>query len=513
MPRISRRVGLASVTALLRFRVFANTTTTRAPHPPSHDAMTSPFHAGDVGSAIALAKAKGFPLLVAVHTPGDASSDALESVWRDDAVASELRSRWVALRLERLDGDRGADFRSFAALFPVAGAHAVVAINPGDGAVLFERGARAEERERERALDADEWRAEIARCRDAFEERARAAALARSRESPPRGAPAPAANARREPAGARDAERDAAPRAPAPAPGRDPPARPTRREDGLSRRLPNAAATRAVEASGRDAAREGGAARVAAARDEREGEKRKPVFRRKEDDVRGVRGRRDARRGGREARLFSGDDVRSRLGGARRRVADAGLPPRRRRAGRRAVRRRGDGDAGGARQAVHYLAPAQGRRDRPVANDARVPRPRREDLARRRDEGRRRRGRRERESGALSPRAAERRRRLRLRLGGARGRLLLPPPRRSPRGALGLDLDVPRPLRFRLPRRRSGRTGASGASSPAPAAAARPRSTPPRLGRGPSRERAHARVARRRRRRRPRRRVDAESVR
>ena len=101
--------------------------------------MTSPFHAGDVGSAIALAKAKGFPLLVAVHTPGDASSDALESVWRDDAVASELRSRWVALRLERLDGDRGADFRSFAALFPVAGAHAVVAINPGDGAVLFER--------------------------------------------------------------------------------------------------------------------------------------------------------------------------------------------------------------------------------------------------------------------------------------------------------------------------------------------------------------------------------------
>ena len=140
--------------------------------------MTSPFHAGDVGSAIALAKAKGSPLLVAVHTPGDASSDALESVWRDDAVASELRSRWVALRLERLDGDRGADFRSFAALFPVAGAHAVVAINPGDGAVLFERGARAEERERERALDADEWRAEIARCRDAFEERARAAALA-----------------------------------------------------------------------------------------------------------------------------------------------------------------------------------------------------------------------------------------------------------------------------------------------------------------------------------------------
>ena len=153
----------------------------------------------------------------------------------------------------------------------------------------------------------------------------------------------------------------------------------------MNRRLPNANATprrRSVRSRRRPRR---GAARVAAARDEREGEKRKPVFRRKEDDVRGP-GRRDARRGGREARLFSGDDVRSRLGGARRRVADAGLPPRRRRAGRRAVRRRGDGDAGGARQAVHYLAPAQGRRDRPVANDARVPRPRREDLARRRDD-------------------------------------------------------------------------------------------------------------------------------
>ena len=245
MPRISRRVGLASVTALLRFRVFANTTTTRAPHPPSHDAMTSPFHAGDVGSAIALAKAKGFPLLVAVHTPGDASSDALESVWRDDAVASELRSRWVALRLERLDGDRGADFRSFAALFPVAGAHAVVAINPGDGAVLFERGARAEERERERALDADEWRAETARCRDAFEERARAAALAALARTPPRGRSRPRRRTpRREPT--RRARRPSATRRPArprPRPRRDPPARPTRREDGMNRRLPNANAT------------------------------------------------------------------------------------------------------------------------------------------------------------------------------------------------------------------------------------------------------------------------------
>ena len=193
--------------------------------------MTSPFHAGDVGSAIALAKAKGFPLLVAVHTPGDASSDALESVWRDDAVASELRSRWVALRLERLDGDRGADFRSFAALFPVAGAHAVVAINPGDGAVLFERGAGAEERERERALDADEWRAEIARCRDAFDERARAAALAA--QSPPRGAPAPAANAAARADEARaTTERDAAPRAPAPAPE----TRPARATDPTRRR-------------------------------------------------------------------------------------------------------------------------------------------------------------------------------------------------------------------------------------------------------------------------------------
>ena len=234
MPRISRRVGLASVTALLRFRVFANTTTTRAPHPPSHDAMTSPFHAGDVGSAIALAKAKGFPLLVAVHTPGDASSDALESVWRDDAVASELRSRWVALRLERLDGDRGADFRSFAALFPVAGAHAVVAINPGDGAVLFERGARAEERERERALDADEWRAEIARCRDAFEERARTAALAALARIAAAGPlPAPAANAAARANEARaTTERDAAPRAPAPAPE----TRPARATDPTRRR-------------------------------------------------------------------------------------------------------------------------------------------------------------------------------------------------------------------------------------------------------------------------------------
>ena len=196
--------------------------------------MTSPFHAGDVGSAIALAKAKGSPLLVAVHTPGDASSDALESVWRDDAVASELRSRWVALRLERLDGDRGADFRSFAALFPVAGAHAVVAINPGDGAVLFERGARAEERERERALDADEWRAEIARCRDAFEERARAAALAALARIAAAGPlPAPAANAAARADEARaTTERDAAPRAPAPAPE----TRPARATDPTRRR-------------------------------------------------------------------------------------------------------------------------------------------------------------------------------------------------------------------------------------------------------------------------------------
>jgi hypothetical protein len=196
--------------------------------------MTSPFHAGDVGSAIALAKAKGFPLLVAVHTPGDASSDALESVWRDDAVASELRSRWVALRLERLDGDRGADFRSFAALFPVAGAHAVVAINPGDGAVLFERGARAEARERERALDADEWRAEIARCRDAFDERARAAALAALARIAAAGPlPAPAANAAARADEARaTTERDAAPRAPAPAPE----TRPARATDPTRRR-------------------------------------------------------------------------------------------------------------------------------------------------------------------------------------------------------------------------------------------------------------------------------------
>ena len=196
--------------------------------------MTSPFHAGDVGSAIALAKAKGFPLLVAVHTPGDASSDALESVWRDDAVASELRSRWVALRLERLDGDRGADFRSFAALFPVAGAHAVVAINPGDGAVLFERGARAEERERERALDADEWRAEIARCRDAFDERARAAALAALARIAAAGPlPPPAANAAARADEARaTTERDAAPRAPAPAPE----TRPARATDPTRRR-------------------------------------------------------------------------------------------------------------------------------------------------------------------------------------------------------------------------------------------------------------------------------------
>ena len=103
MPRISRRVGLASVTALLRFRVFANTTTTRAPHPPSHDAMTSPFHAGDVGSAIALAKAKGFPLLVAVPPPGDASSDAF-SASAECELARRRQGRSPRLRARRVRG-------------------------------------------------------------------------------------------------------------------------------------------------------------------------------------------------------------------------------------------------------------------------------------------------------------------------------------------------------------------------------------------------------------------------
>ena len=75
--------------------------------------MSSPFHGGDVGSAIQSAKARGVPMLVALHGASHPRSDALDAAWRRADVASEISDpkRWIALRLEDREGEAGAAYR------------------------------------------------------------------------------------------------------------------------------------------------------------------------------------------------------------------------------------------------------------------------------------------------------------------------------------------------------------------------------------------------------------------
>ena len=137
--------------------------------------MSSPFHGGDVGSAIQSAKARGVPMLVALHGASHPRSDALDAAWRRADVASEISDpkRWIALRLEDREGEAGASYRAFVELFPARGMPAVVALNPNDGSKLFERVEWDDASVAPEAL-----LAEIVACREAFEANARSAALA-----------------------------------------------------------------------------------------------------------------------------------------------------------------------------------------------------------------------------------------------------------------------------------------------------------------------------------------------
>ena len=137
--------------------------------------MSSPFHGGDVGSAIQSAKARGVPMLVALHGASHPRSDALDAAWRRADVASEISNpkRWIALRLEDREGEAGASYRAFVELFPARGMPAVVALNPNDGSKLFERVEWDDASVAPEAL-----LAEIVACREAFEANTRSAALA-----------------------------------------------------------------------------------------------------------------------------------------------------------------------------------------------------------------------------------------------------------------------------------------------------------------------------------------------
>ena len=198
--------------------------------------MSSPFHGGDVGSAIQSAKARGVPMLVALHGASHPRSDALDAAWRRADVASEISDpkRWIALRLEDREGEAGASYRAFVELFPARGMPAVVALNPNDGSKLFERVEWDDASVAPEAL-----LAEIVACREAFEANARSAALAAlarlaamdaGGDTNPRVAPAAEATATAEAAATAEATASApapaAASAPAPAPAPAPPAPP-----------------------------------------------------------------------------------------------------------------------------------------------------------------------------------------------------------------------------------------------------------------------------------------------